>query len=469
MKGLLRLFVFIICINAICIAQENKKNPVIHLLNHTGSVATISWDGNKYVEPANSQVVDFPQQLVKNNNGLYAALNGSGQLYKASQENKEVVFKRIDSTVYFGSNFDSFTFSYHDTIYSLGGYGFWKTNGLLRYYIEQRHEWEIIKLNKEVPLKIGNSYDLIWYDHLNGKIYFGFIKEGPSTTTNKDSDINIHYETIVLDLTKKEWQTLGTLSSFLKNDLTNVTNISSGPFGQMIAFRTKNLFLDYAKNKIYRLSDAKQRELEQLSTSTGDSHVNYFIDSTFFSWLTSKELVDSLVISKNDLILLDEKIYTEVSSISITSNNGNNGKKYLFLILPCLMVVGAGYYFWKKKKLQNKFPKRQEENDNGFAIAFSQLELDLLNTIFNNSSKGAYTSIEEVNKALGVSKKNLETQKKQRSDIITSINRKYAYCKRTQQELIEKRRTEFDKRSFEYFIDSLRLPDVTEIKRQPAQ
>ncbi|MEO5947087.1 MAG: hypothetical protein ABIP79_09740 [Chitinophagaceae bacterium] len=463
MKGLLGILVFIVCIKGINFAQEDKKNPVIHLLNHNGRVATISWDGNKYVEPANSQVVNFPQQLVKNNKGLYAALNGSGELYKASQQNKGVVFKRIDSTVYFGSNFDSFIFSYHDTIYSLGGYGFWKTNGLLRYYIEQRHEWEIIKLNKEVPLKIGNAYDLIWYDQLNGKIYFGFIKEGPSTTTNKDSENSIHYETIVLDLVKKEWLNLGTLSPFLKNDLTNITNISSSPFGQMIAFRTKNLVLDYSKNKIYRLSDAKQRELEELSTSTGNNHVNYFIDSTFFSWLSSKDLVDSLVFEKKDLILLDEKIYSEVPSISIDSKPGNNGKKYLVLILSGLLVAGAGYYFWKKKKLQDSFPKRQEENDNGFTIAFSPLELDLLNTILNNSSKGAYTSIEEVNKALGVSKKNIETQKKQRSDIITTINRKYAYSKRTQQELIEKRRTEFDKRSFEYFINSLRLLDAKEI------
>jgi glutamine synthetase len=52
------------------------------------------------------------------------------------------------------------------------------------------------------------------------------------------------------------------------------------------------MFLDYANNRIYRLSDAKQREIEQLPTSTGDAHVTYFIDSTFYSWLTSKNLVD---------------------------------------------------------------------------------------------------------------------------------------------------------------------------------
>ncbi|MCY7311230.1 MAG: hypothetical protein LH619_10670, partial [Chitinophagaceae bacterium] len=81
-------------------------------------------------------------------------------------------------------------------------------------------------------------------------------------------------------------------------------------------------------------------------------------------------------------------------------------------------------------------------------------------TIAENSLKGNYTSIEEVNKALGVSKKNIEIQKKQRSDIITSINKKYSYIKQSPQELIEKRRTEFDKRSFEYYIDNSRLNEA---------
>ncbi|MDZ4810576.1 MAG: LPXTG cell wall anchor domain-containing protein, partial [Bacteroidota bacterium] len=452
MNKFLSITCFFIYISCISIAQEYKKSPAIHLYNHPGSIAAISWDGNKYFTPAEKQFANNPQCLIKNNKGLYAALNGSGVLYKALLANDRIEFERIDSTVYFGDNFDSFIFSYRDTIYSLGGYGYWKTKGLLRYYIEQRHEWEIMKLNQEIPVLGGKIYDLFCYDQQNGKLYFGFTREENNTTTGKESNSNLHFETMVLDLVKKEWQQLGTLADFLKNDLTSIININSSPFGQMIAFRNKNLFLDYANNKIYRLSDTKQREIEQLPTSTGDAHVTYFIGSTFYSWLTSKNLIDSLVLQAKDLVLLNEKIYIEgLSPATDINQEGSNKKTFvLFTLIGLSVIAGSGYYFWKKKKQNTGFPQQQENNSNGnhFVIPFSPLEIEVISTIAENSLKGNYTSIEEVNKALGVSKKNIEIQKKQRSDIITSINKKYSYIKQSPQELIEKRRTEFDKRSF---------------------
>ena len=468
MNKFLGIIVFFLGISCTSLAQESKKSHASHLYNYPGNIASIGWDGSKYVFPADTPFITMDQQLIKNKKGLYTILDGSGRLYKASLKKDNPAFERIDSTTYFGSNFHSFIFSFRDTIYSLGGYGFWKTNGLLRYYLEQRHEWEIMKLNKEIPLKTGETHDLIWYDQANGKLYFGFTKEGPGITTDTESKNELHFETQVLDLVKKEWQQMGTLSSFLKNDLTSITNIASGPFGQMIAFRNKNLFLDFANNKIYRLSDAKQREIEQLPTSTGDvtSHVNYFIDSTFYSWFTEKSLVDSMKIGRKDLVLLDEKIYTKAPAAATDKKSSGNKVPVVLTISGLVAFIPIGYYFWKKRSRSVGFPGQQENNShtsnngNDFLIAFTPLEIEVIWVVFENSSKGAFTSIEELNKALGVSKKNNEIQKKQRSDIITAINKRYSYIKRSQQELIEKKRTEFDKRSFEYFIDSSKLTDA---------
>jgi hypothetical protein len=170
-----------------------------------------------------------------------------------------------------------------------------------------------------------------------------------------------------------------------------------------------------------------------------------------------------LVISTKDLVLINEKIYTEGQNLATDINQESSSKKpFLLFALIGLFVTGSEYYFWKKKKQNSGFPQQQENNSNGnhFVIPFSPLEIDVISAIVENSLKGNYTSIEEVNKALGVSKKNIGIQKKQRSDIITSINKKYSYIKRSQQELVEKRQTEFDKRSFEYFIDNARLNDT---------
>jgi len=239
----------------------------------------------------------------------------------------------------------------------------------------------------------------------------------------------------------------------------------------MIAFKNKNLFLDYANNKIYRLSDTKQRKIEQLPTSTGDIHVNYFTDSTFYSWLTAKNLVDSLKIDMKDLILIDEKIYTTGQDPAIVNEKKSFGNSILVILIIAGLIAAIliGYYFARKKNRLTGFQEdngASANNESHFAIPFSPLEIEVIQAVFENSSKGAYTSIEEINKALGVSKKNSDTQKKQRSDIISSINRKYAYIKQSKQELIEKNRTEFDKRSFEYFITTSKLNDAAAIIKE---
>lgn len=462
---MIRFFVillFFLCTRSICSSQDIPKSPIEHLFNHSGTVASISWDDKKYLEPEDIKFKDFPQCLIKNNKGLYVALNGSGLLYKTVAINNQLVFERQDSTVYFGDNFDSYIFSYRDTIYSLGGYGFWKTKGLLRYYVEQRHEWEIIRLNREVPLKTDEKYSLVWYDQPNGKLYFGFTKENNNTTTTKEPQNDFYYECLVLDLANKQWQELGSLSPFLKNNLTSIVNITSGPYGEFIAFKDRNLFLDYANNRIYQLSDSKQRELELLPTSDGEKHVTYFIHSTFFSWITARNLFDSLIISRKDLELINEKIYTPGKTEAAESNetNGNNGFLWLLISLTAAVTLLIGYYWGKKSRKKNKINGNGEPNNHNSAITFTPVEIEVIGAVFNNSSKGEYTGIDEINKALGVGKKNAEIQKKQRSDIITSVNKKYSYIKRGQQELIEKRRTEFDKRSFEYFIDPAKLNDA---------
>ena len=73
--------------------------------------------------------------------------------------------------------------------------------------------------------------------------------------------------------------------------------------------------------------------------------------------------------------------------------------------------------------------------------------------LLKSSLQAKGTSIEELNRLLGVSGKTVEIQKKQRSDVITSINRKYRFAFKTNELFINKKRLEPDKRTFEYYID----------------
>jgi hypothetical protein len=81
----------------------------------------------------------------------------------------------------------------------------------------------------------------------------------------------------------------------------------------------------------------------------------------------------------------------------------------------------------------------------------------------NNSTNGIYTSIGETNKILGVKNRGTDIQKKVRHDTISSINKKFAFAAKSEKELIEKKRTEFDGRAFEYFIDTPHLKEALDI------
>ena len=80
----------------------------------------------------------YEQFFVRNKTGSYILIDGTGRIYKAtSKSNDTVYYSRIDSTHFYGYNGGAINFTYHDTIFSFGGGGFWRVNGQHRYYREK--------------------------------------------------------------------------------------------------------------------------------------------------------------------------------------------------------------------------------------------------------------------------------------------------------------------------------------------
>jgi hypothetical protein len=79
-------------------------------------------------------------------------------------------------------------------------------------------------------------------------------------------------------------------------------------------------------------------------------------------------------------------------------------------------------------------------------------ERSLLEFIYYYSEEERLTTIEEINKVIGVANRSMEVQKRMRSDLIGSINQKMGLITKDKKPVIDKQRSEFDKRSFEYFI-----------------
>src|SRR5689334_9103441 len=155
-------------------AQVTKPVPPVPTLLHTQHPVTITWRDNAFFftdTPYNR----FHQALLKTKDGLFLFVNGSGRLYQLLEKDTGIQLQRIDSTFYSGYNHGSFPFVYHDSIYSLGGYGIWRINGQLRVYIPQAHSWDIVPLNKEIPVLMQDEYhNLLWYHEESNKLYIGF-------------------------------------------------------------------------------------------------------------------------------------------------------------------------------------------------------------------------------------------------------------------------------------------------------
>jgi hypothetical protein len=104
---------------------------------------------------------------------------------------------RLDRSSYHGSNFNSYFFSWQNTIYLLGGYGFFTTHNNLISFNENKREWAKVNTGGNGPEFIhGISF------RNNNKIYsFNNFKAG--NNVSKDIlDSNLY----VLDLPAMQWQ-----------------------------------------------------------------------------------------------------------------------------------------------------------------------------------------------------------------------------------------------------------------------
>jgi hypothetical protein len=221
--------------------EENRNELVIKNLQRT----------NQFIK-LEGPFEGYGQFLVRNKTGSYILVDGTGRVYKAStKSNDTIYYNRIDSTHFYGYNGGAINFTYHDTIFSFGGGGFWRVNGQLRYYSEKYHEWDIFPINEEVP----TTNALYYYDRLNSEIYYLQIP-----VTNYATNISTKgYDIYKLSLKNSANEKLGTINSLFINQFptnfsysfTEIPSLKS----VLVNFDGTNQYLfDFINNKAYRLN-----------------------------------------------------------------------------------------------------------------------------------------------------------------------------------------------------------------------
>ena len=429
-----------------------KNNKLLNFLyTEKNSVTSITNANNTnlLIKMNDPHFERYNQIILKNGKGLFILIEGTGRVFKAkSLSDSTIYFNRIDSTHLYGYNNSCMYFSFNDTTYSFGGSGFWRYNGQLRYFSELYNEWQIHVINKEIPA----SNILYYIDPLKKSVYY-------LQTPYKDPSLGYDFNNYIigkLNISNKENLEIGKLTEkfqmFFSKSSTSYFSFINIPSlnGTLVNFNSGNQYLvNYEKNEVFRLASptikdiffGSSENIQACNTFELNNKIYYtkLRDSTF--------KVYSFPVSMKDFVKEPYPLYESI--------DGEKTKIYFSLAGVGILLIGGSFFYVKKKR--NSTQENIIQTPIGFnkdedAIEFNPLEFELIMKMINQSKKGDYFSVDDVNFILGLNKKTLEIQKKVRTETINRINHKFKIKYNLSADLIERIRSEEDRRFYKYSI-----------------
>ena len=397
--------------------------------------------------------------LIKNKKDIYIQAMGTGKLFKVlKNEAGDYQLQKIDSTFFNGANFHALTFNFHDTLFQLGGDGHWHIRGILTYFSNKTHEWELYSTNRQVNTFFSENYGLMYkVDYNHNKLYTSnsFIQSNFPATLMVES-IDSTYE---LDIHSHSWKTLGKTNPELMSIITQ-NKASNIDIGKFLIFQNYLEFywLDFANNRYGTLNTKTNNELKEVWLSLYTTNAPY----KSFQFALGNTIYFVKLNNNNELSF---KTYT----LSENSFNFENIKEvytptnpfwdkivnhYEEAIKPLIIgLVGIGFliYIFLKLNKRQKIPKQVADilNQN-FFHSLSVIEKELLEVLYQHHVKGETISTKLINKIIGVQQKDVMTQNKTRSDYFVKINQKFKLATQKDTSLIIKFRDSEDKRQYNY-------------------
>jgi len=456
----------------ILLSFSSSAQPVVDSLEHF--LKSINFTGPLSGKYYSTKFITLPEELKcepSDQNYLWLKkhliiqIDGSGKIYSLDSSHKQ--FIRQDKTCYEGYNFGAFNFIHNDSLFSLGGYGFWTFNGMLRYYDEKNGQWSILANNKTLPL-MRSKASVAYYDQIDKKVYVIYRKQ---RQLNEDESVQIDQTIYVqcIDLiTKKWWEEPRPLNISKLNSLDDLLHSSSfhTKQGLLSVYENDIILLDFKNNKIVEIQkDAKAVIYNKLFTRT--EWLLFTSNNYLFFYDPNANKADSISFLESNLITTNIPLY---KSKEITNNTNITIPYWVLILSICMLsiIIGLLLKIFSKRSASvlntNSELKDQLEtiikNTNSFKENLSNSEMILLNLIIENAQKNVMTSVGNINHALGIAQKPLKIQNNIRAINILMVNKKFMVFSACNDELILKERTEFDKRIFEYTIQKKYLHKV---------
>jgi hypothetical protein len=399
--------------------------------------------------------------LLKKKDRIYIQPMGSGRLYQIQKQMQgKYVFIRLDSTFYAGSNFGCINLFYKDTIFQLGGSGFWNIKNHFTFFSKKTHEWEFFATKQPLSVYQSPEKGIIYYtDQEKGKLYLSNSinrLEFPASFNTTLSDT-----CRVFDFNKRNWEILGKINPTLKEVVEKSMDLKT-IFGPYVVFHSdlEMYWLNFSTNQFGVITKDKQAEFKEkwLKLYKGRPAYTYqFVIGNHFYLIR----IENNGVLNYETIDLKMENFVDPNAKPIYSNSFfgsflkkiEPGKPIIGNIFIVLIVVLL-YSLYNKKIKKNQTPLEvQSILYKNFYSALTAIEKELILAIYQSQIKNEQIGIKAINKIIGVQQKDTITQNKSRSDYFLRINQKFKLATRASEPLIVKERETTDKRLYNYNIN----------------
>ena len=422
------------------------------------------------------------QQLIRTDSNLYVFVQNTSRLYKAvSRDSQFISFQRIDSTLALFYNIGAYQFSDGEDLYSYGGYGFWKTHGVLRKFNFKHGEWDVVPLDREVVAKF-DPCRIVWYDAKKRQLHVPFqwqVNDGVKKIRHTVGELD--EKAWVLDLSERVWREEGVVNAALPpaSSMANALVYFQTNEGLVIESLNQLLYVDYNDNTL------KQTGINQITQTLNRNSIlydlNFMIGDTIYYFNSQNGKEDSVYVG--GLPVMDSvELVQETNTVPIVATS--------------LLVIAAGVLLIVRSRKRRDADERKVDSidkvvdssviktdvahcedeiaevdeedlvlkqsvettpvqlrEVSIASPFNATEKEVILLCLQRSEVGGHVDLEEINHVLGIKNKSKGLQKKVRSEVFNSINNKFRTFSNTPSGLIESVRNKNDKRYFDYFIE----------------
>jgi hypothetical protein len=390
-------------------------------------------------------------------------INGTGKLFKIDSS---LAITRLDNTCYEGYNYGSYSYIRNNKFYNLGGWGFWQFNSGLRYFDTTSKEWFREPINKEVQVaKHMNA--IVYPDKQNDLIYVVYQSYPDSYYKLQNEVKNDTMYMQCLNLKTNDW--------WKEPKILNDKILQETVIGTSAMILPGLGILSESYNHLYLINPTTQK-LYEIENEIGGTIMNYVASKSGLYYYKDEKLhiynpgLDSLVsitLSMSKFSEVAKPLYKEIKP-KITDKIKLDQLIYLIAIL-LLFTISAVLFFKNKslRKMQQNivgsgFHKKSIEVNTQleFSDNLTETEKSVLDILLECSKQNLPTSIDQINRALGVKNKEVTIQNKLRSDTLQMINKKFMVFASTNDTLVEREKTPLDKRVYQYKINERYLNKI---------